>query len=137
MGRIGASGGFTLLELMVSFIVVAILAAIAYPEYLEQMRKGRRAAAQAFVVDVASRQQQYLLDARTYALGPGALAALNLTVPGEVAPFYTVTIDPAVPTTPPTYRIVATPVASSPQASDGVLALDQEGNRTRGGNPGW
>jgi type IV pilus assembly protein PilE len=133
----GRRGGFTLVELMVSLTVVAIIAAVAYPAYQEHMRKGRRAAAQAFLVDTASRQQQYLLDARSYAVGTGAIAALSLTVPTDVAPFYTVEITPAAATVPPTYRILATPVATSAQAPDGALTLDQDGGRTRGGNPGW
>ena len=134
---IGRQGGFTLIEILVSLTVVAILAAIAYPSYQDHMRKGRRAAAQAFLVDAASRQQQYLLDARTYALGAGAIAALNLTVPTQVSSYYTIAVTPAVATTPPTYQIVATPVAATAQASDGVLTLDQDGNRARGGSPGW
>jgi len=129
--------GFTLIELMVALTVVALLAAVAYPAYQDQMRKGRRAAAQAFLMDIASRQQQYLLDARTFAIGDGAIAALSLTVPSEVSPFYTVTVTPAVATVPPTYQIVATPIASSAQSPDGVLAINQDGNRTRAGNPSW
>ena len=130
-------GGFTLIELMVSLTVVAILAAIAYPAYQDQMRKGRRAAAQAFIVDTASRQQQYLLDARSYAIGAGAFAALSLAVPGDVASFYTVEVTPAIATVPPTYQILATPIAASAQAADGALTLDQDGVKTRAGNPGW
>ena len=130
-------GGFTLVELMVSLTVVAIIAAVAYPAYQDQMRKGRRAAAQAFLVDTASRQQQYLLDARRYAVGAGAIAALSLTVPTDVASFYTVEVTPAAATVPPSYQIVATPIAASAQAPDGALTLDQDGSRTRGGNPGW
>lgn len=129
--------GFTLIELMVALTVVALLAAVAYPAYQDQMRKGRRAAAQAFLMDIASRQQQYLLDARTFALGDGAIAALSLTVPADVSPFYAVTVTPAVASVPPTYQIVATPIASSAQAPDGVLQIDQNGSRTRAGNPGW
>ena len=128
-------GGFTLVEVLISLTVVAILASVAYPAYQDHMRKGRRAAAQAFLVDAASRQQQYLLDARTYALGAGAVAALNLTVPTQVSSYYTITVTPAVATNPPTYRLVATPVGA--QANDGALTLDQDGNRARGGNPGW
>jgi type IV pilus assembly protein PilE len=130
-------GGFTLLELMIVVTVITILAAIALPAYQDQLRKGRRAAAQAFLVDVASRQQQYLLDARGYALGGGAIAALNLTVPPEVASFYTVAVSPAAATVPPTYQVQATPIAASAQAPDGTLTLDQDGARTRAGNPGW
>ncbi|MFZ4285277.1 type IV pilin protein [Variovorax sp. HJSM1_2] len=39
--------GFTLIEVMITVVVVAILAAIAYPSYTEQVAKGRRAEAQA------------------------------------------------------------------------------------------
>lgn len=122
---------------MITLAVIAIVAAIAYPSYQEHLRKGRRAAAQAFMVDAASRQQQYLLDARAYAVGPGAIAALNLTVPLEIAPYYAVTVEPAAPATPPIYRIVATPLPGSAQVPDGGLTLDQEGARTRDGQPGW
>ena len=131
------STGFTLIELMVVITILAIVAAVAYPSYQDHIRKGRRAAAQAFLVEAASRQQQYLLDARSYAVGGGALAALNLTVPADVSPFYTVTVEPAAPTVPPTYQFVATPVAGSLQAPDGVLVLAHDGSRSHKGNPGW
>ena len=131
------NAGFTLLELIVAMAIIAILVTIALPSYQEHLRKGRRGAAQTFLVEVASRQQQYLLDARSYAVGPGAVAALGLTVPADVAPYYTVTVDPAVPTTPPTYQIIAAPIAGSVQAPDGDLTLDQAGTKTRAGQPGW
>jgi type IV pilus assembly protein PilE len=131
------AAGFTLVELLVAIAIVAIIGAIAYPSYQDQMRKGRRAAAQAFLVELASRQQQYLLDARSYAVGASAITTLNLTVPPEVAPFYTVTVEPAAATNPPTYRLVATPVATTSQVDDGGLTLDHEGAKTRGGNAGW
>ena len=129
--------GFTLIELIFAMVVLAILVTIAIPSYQDHMRKGRRAAAQTFLIDVGSRQQQYLLDARSYAVGAGALTALNMTVPTEVAPYYTITIEPAAPTTPPTYRVVATPVAGSAQVPVGDLTIDQSGARTRAGQPGW
>ena len=132
-----AGAGFTLAELMVALAVVAILGAIAFPAYQDQMRKGRRAAAQAFLVETASRQQQYLLDARAYAVGEGAIAALNLSIPPDVAPYYTVGVEPAAATNPPTYRIVATPIGGTTQGADGGLTLDHEGARTRAGRPGW
>jgi type IV pilus assembly protein PilE len=129
--------GFSLLELMIAVAIVAILAAIAYPSYQEHLRKGRRAAAQTLLIEAANRQQQYLLDARAYALGGDALTELRLTVPPEVAAFYAVTVEPDAPTIPPTYTLRAVPIAASAQASDGEITLDQAGQKTRNGQVGW
>ena len=129
--------GFSLIELMIVLAIMAILTAIAYPSYQDHLRKGRRAAAQTFVLEAASRQQQYLLDARAYAVGTDAIAALSLSVPADVTRFYTVSVDPAAPTIPPTYVIRAVPISGSGQEPDGELTLDQAGLKTRGGQPQW
>ena len=122
--------GFSLIELMIVVVIVAILAAIAIPSYENQIRKGRRAAAQNYLLDIANRQQQFLLDARRYATSVGEL---NVTAPPEVTPFYTVAIATAGP--PPTFVITATPIGA--QVADGALTLNQQSAKTRGGNPGW
>jgi type IV pilus assembly protein PilE len=134
-GRLAA--GFTLIEVMIALVIVAILVSVALPSYLDHLRKTRRSAAQSFMVDVASRQQQYLMDARSYAGGAGALVALNMPVPGDVSKYYSVTVGPAAPTVPPAYTITATPIAGSAQVPDGVLTLDHQGSKTRNGQPGW
>jgi type IV pilus assembly protein PilE len=128
--------GFSLIELMITVVVVAVLAAIAYPSYQDHLRKGRRASAQAFMMEIANRQQQYLLDARGYTIGSTALTTLNVTTPSDVAAHYTVTIGPSAPTTPPSYTITATPTSAA-QSADGALTLDYQGNKTRNGQPGW
>ena len=132
-----AATGFTLIELMIAVVIVGTLALIAYPSYQDHLRNGRRSAAQSFMIDVAIHEQQYLIDARTYAGGAGALAKLNLVVPADVSRFYTVTIEPVAPTPPPSYTIIATPIANSAQAPDGVLTLDHTGAKTRKGQAGW
>ncbi len=45
--------GFTLIEIMITVAIVAILAAIAYPSYIDQVRKTRRSDAQAALMKTA------------------------------------------------------------------------------------
>ncbi len=117
--------GFTLMELMIVVAVIAILSAIAYPNYQEFLKKGRRAAAQSHLMEIALQQQQYLLDARTYA---SDLATLNMQTPNDVASFYQITIT-ASDGPPPSFTITATPISGSVQASDVTLSIDQTGKK--------
>ena len=128
--------GFTLMELMIVVAIVGILAAIAIPSYQSQLRKGRRADAQAYMMELANLEQQYLLDARNYLVGSGAANTLKPT-PTTISNFYTVTIDPSAPATPPYFLITATPVSGSQQVKDGPLTLDATGAKTLNGQSGW
>jgi len=130
--------GFTLIELMITVAIVGILAAIAFPSYQNQIRKGHRADAQTLVMNIATKEQQYLLDARKYLDTIGA-GGLNITISGwDCAVVCTnahYTIDVAVTAGPPTFKVTAT--AKGNQLPDGDLTLDHQGNRTRAGKPGW
>lgn len=121
--------GFTLIEVMIVVAIIGILAAIAIPSYQSQLRKGRRADAQAFMLDIASRQAQYLLDARTYAVDPDAVKTLNITTPVSVADFYGVAVVAGAAT--PSYVITLTPTAGKPQDKDGFLELTSAGAKRR------
>ena len=129
-------GGFTLIELMITVAVVAILATIALPSYALFMKKSRRGDAESTLMDIAQRQQQYLLDTRTYAPD---VVTLNTTIPADVLAYYTIQIcATAVPCAvpggaPPTFAIIATPIAGSSQAGDFTLTLDNTGAKTPAG----
>ncbi len=120
---IGKRGGFKLIELMIVVAIIAILAMIALPSYDRYVIRSNRAVAKQFLLTVANKQEQYILDARQYAT---TLPALNLTAPAEVSTRYTFSLNAcAVPCT--TYTITATAIGA--QASDGNLTLDNLGNK--------
>ena len=121
------SRGFTLVELMIVMLVVAILAAIAYPSYEYAVVKGRRSDAESVLMDIAQRQQQYLLDARAYAPD---VATLNVTIPAGVSAFYTVSISAPASAVPPTFVASAVPIPGTAQASDVTLSIDNTGAKS-------
>lgn len=118
--------GFTLIELMIVVAVIGILASIAWPNYQEYIRKSNRAVAKSFLMDVAQRQQQYLLDKREFAAD---LTTLGMTVPDDVSARYTIAInDVDAGDAPPEFTVVATAIGS--QVADGNLSIDEAGTKT-------
>lgn len=116
--------GFTLVELMVALAIIGILASIALPSYQQYVTRGNRAAAQAEMLDIASRQQQFMLADREYA----DLAKINASgyaVPTEVSDKYTLSVDVNNGATPPLFTVTMTPKGS--QAEDGALTLNSAG----------
>lgn len=70
--------GFTLIELMITVVVIGILAAIAYPSYQEFVKRGNRTEGQAFLSEVAARQERYYAQNHAYIKADADLGKLKL-----------------------------------------------------------
>jgi type IV pilus assembly protein PilE len=70
--------GFSLIELMITLVVFAVLASVALPTYQDSVRKSGRTAAKGALMDVTMRQEQHFLNNRSYSTD---LAGLGLPDP--------------------------------------------------------
>lgn len=116
--------GFSLMEMMIVLVIVAILAGVALPAYQGSMEKARRSDAYATLMDVASRQEQHLLDRATYTAAMTDLGYLADPVISEEG-YYSidyVACTGAGENITNCFNLVATAVADEGQAGDEMCA---------------
>lgn len=76
--------GFTLIEVLVTMIIIGILAAIAIPSFLNQANKARYSEAKTYIGTMSRLQQAYYLEKRTFT---DVIGNLNLGVNTTTANF--------------------------------------------------
>ena len=123
------AAGFTLIELMVTIIIGAILISIAGPAYLTQIRKSRRTEAKTAILDLASREERLYSTTNTYSATP---ATLGYTAFGQAigGGYYKLAVTAPAGATP-TFTVTATAINS--QLKDTACAkfiVDQTGKVT-------
>lgn len=128
------SAGFTLIELMITVAVIGILAGIAYPSYQNYVIRTQRSAAQQLMLNISSREEQFLLDSRQYTdtLSGGIFTTApegwTCTAGTCSNGRYDVSVAADNAATPPTFVITAAAIGQ--QASDGNLTLNNSGQKT-------
>jgi type IV pilus assembly protein PilE len=122
-----ASSGFTLIELMITAGIVAILATIASAAYTSQVQKSRRTDARSALLDLAGREEKLYSTTNAYSATPSDLGYGGTPFPIPVGSgYYTVSATVANP--PDSYLITATAIGT--QASDSqcsTLSVNQLG----------
>jgi len=137
MQRFGGAG-FTLIELMVTVAIVAILSAIAYPAYTQYILKSRRTDAKNALLDLAARQERFYSLNNRYATVPSALGYAGAAFPVDVqtgnAAYYQLTLTVTNPAGAlPTFAASAVPLGHQAQDKCGTYTLTQlgvQGNST-------
>ena len=139
MKKYGANG-FTLMEVMITVVIVAILAGIAYPSYTRFVAETRRSDATINLTRIAAQQEKFFTECGVYAdtIGPnppGRVCPVPPAVTGGIIDSTTVSINPggitrdglyqitisAMPgrTIANSYRLTAAPLLT--QASNDIL----------------
>lgn len=135
--------GFTLVEVMVVVVILSLLVTIAFPGYLEHVRKGKRAEGRAALLKAAQLQERYFTDNNRYADSASNPSFQSLF--GQACPYpvysgedcanagsaYTVAVALGAGNT--SFTLTAAPNAGHTDADCGNLTLDSAGVRGRTG----
>lgn len=122
----GTVSGFTIIELMITLTIVAIILALAYPSYVDYVRKGKRGDAQQALMNWSVNQEIWRANHTTYA-STSDMPAANLED-------YNLSTSGTPDATTYTLQAVAQNDQAKDKARDGTscttLTLNQAGQKT-------
>lgn len=134
--------GFTLIELMITVAVVAILASIAFPSYQEQIARGRRTEAQTILLAGQQWMERFYSENFRYDQNSAGTAVTDASqfpsrfstspAPGQGTAVYNVAVVASFTNSVPSYTITATRKTGTAMASDvcGDFTVDNLGRRS-------
>jgi type IV pilus assembly protein PilE len=116
--------GFTLIELMIAVAIIAILTAVAYPSYINYVKRGYRSEALAQLNDAAARIERFYAQNNNYNIGT------DLTKIGAPASSTTGKYLLTVNSDATTYTFTSTPQGTQASDTCGTYTLNQAGGKT-------
>jgi type IV pilus assembly protein PilE len=125
--RRAAAPGFTLVEVMVTVIIIGVLAAIAIPSYSKYIKRGHRANATAILTGTAGYMSQYLSANDTYVGGQVTSEVVPKGATGTAVKYnVSFVADPTLTK----WTVQAVPANDQVGEECGTLTLDQSGAQT-------
>ena len=127
--------GVTLVELLIVLVILAGLIAFAYPSYVKQVQKTKRAECEGVLLELATAMERDFSENNQYRdiITAGLFGDACPTDPGTTAT-YGLSIDSLTPATAPTsYRLVAAPSGTQTDDFCGQLTLSSTGVKTAAG----
>lgn len=124
------SAGFTLLELMIVVVVIAILAALAYFNFSRYAFRSRRVDGQSLLQKIAAAEERYYTNFNNYttSITGAAPTGLGFTSANSEKGYYSAGV--VVGAANQTYTLTATPQGSQSTDVCGGLGLSNTGNKT-------
>jgi prepilin-type N-terminal cleavage/methylation domain-containing protein len=124
--------GFTLIEIMVTIAIIAILAAVAIPNYTDYVRRGKIQEATSQLLAMRTKMEQYYQDNRSY-ITPGApvidACKAGSSVPKPTLKYFVIDCDTPARTAT-TYTITAVGGSPEDQSMTGIsFTIDQSNTR--------
>ena len=119
--------GFTLIELMIVVAIIGILAAIAYPSYQNYKIRVNRSDVQSELIRISQKLQSYKMVNRGYANATLSGLGGAASYPATGTAFYTLNL--AVDSDNQGYILTATPTSTTMQAGNGIICLNQDGQK--------
>ncbi|GMQ84362.1 MAG: hypothetical protein BMS9Abin06_1151 [Gammaproteobacteria bacterium] len=128
---INRTAGFTLIELMITVVILSVIVSIAYPAYTQWMVQTRRSDAQIALTQAANQQERFFTECNWYATNIGGSPRACKTAATGDLNFPTTSPDGhynlTMVATNTSYIITATPTGL--QAGNGALRIDSTGRR--------
>jgi type IV pilus assembly protein PilE len=134
-----ASGGFSLIEVMIVLVIIGVLLLVATPGYQESMRKSHRADGMRDLMELVSRQERFYAQNSRYTNDIETADGLNLERTISSESYYTLSVQTCSENDEEDdysrcYILLAEPRGKQTKDACGTLTVNSKGERDHSGS---